>query len=486
MGHYRRAELSYIEQPKGPGTAYRFRMKTPKRLRGTPNPWSKDKLFGVWIIRSMGGERHLPTAKKLRDIYLAEVRNLEIEYRARERFSLERAEMWAEAMNAKPNVTIPAQNERGFQSSEEETLDGLEVESVFIRDLIYDEAERAPKSERKAFLKVATATTMPLSKAVDQYLEARAPGNPYGNKSLGPSSAEETRTAVNYLCAFFDRKSEALFLDEVTPELASEFRHEFLPKQPSKKTGSGLSIATVNKLNTLLRGLWRWALARNKVKMDGNPFKPPEEDVPREKNDKGPKRYQFKPAEVQKILKAVPQDDRLGDLFRVGLVTGARVTEIAKVAVSDTKEDGSFFLISGGKTENAKRVVPVPKVAQHIIQRLRLNAIEGGHKRLFHAFPLSPSKGNASSASKAFTYVRRKVLGRQTDDRLAFHSLRHTWMTVSHRAGVSIDDAHNLGGWSGVKRSSTPYNHGLNEEELAAAQEKVAALLSAEGYLIEF
>jgi hypothetical protein len=92
-GHYWIAPMQYIEQPKGPGTAYRFRMKAPLSLKGTPNPWAEGKPFGTWIIRPMAGERHLPSAKKLRDIYLAEVRKLEIEYRARHRFSLEKGDM---------------------------------------------------------------------------------------------------------------------------------------------------------------------------------------------------------------------------------------------------------------------------------------------------------------------------------------------------------------------------------------------------------
>jgi hypothetical protein len=54
--------MQYIEQPKGQGTAYRFRMKTPKGLRGRANPWSGGGTFGTWIIRPMGGEKHLPKA----------------------------------------------------------------------------------------------------------------------------------------------------------------------------------------------------------------------------------------------------------------------------------------------------------------------------------------------------------------------------------------------------------------------------------------
>jgi hypothetical protein len=81
LGHH--IGMSYIEQPRGQGTAYRFRMKTPATLVGREDPQT-GKPFGTWIIRSLGGERHLPTAKKLRDMRLAEVRTIEAEYRASE------------------------------------------------------------------------------------------------------------------------------------------------------------------------------------------------------------------------------------------------------------------------------------------------------------------------------------------------------------------------------------------------------------------
>ncbi|MEL6596295.1 MAG: tyrosine-type recombinase/integrase [Pseudomonadota bacterium] len=409
----------------------------------------------------MNGERHLPTAKKLRDIFLAEVRRLEIEYRAHERFSVEKAEMWAQALKEENDKTL-------------------------VRDLIYEETEKAPDDQQGAFLRVATATTLPLSKALEQYLEARAPDNPYGNKPLGASSRSETTTAVNYLCLFMKAKPETIFLDDVTPELVAEFQYEFLPKRPSKRPGKTRSPDTTQKNITMLRGLWRWAIARKKVALTDNPFNSPVDDLPRQVLRKEPKRDLFKPEETQKILAAAPQGDRLGDLFRVGLVSGARVTEIAKVSVSDTTEDGTVFLIAGGKTENAKRVVPVPLVAQPIIKRLREAAIEAREERLFHEFPINKSTGTAKSASKAFTSLRRRVLGRASDDRLVFHSLRHTWKTISRRAGLSLDDAHDLGGWAGVKRTSDPYDHGLNSSELAKAQEKVATLLSNDGYLRDF
>ncbi len=176
----------------------------------------------------------------------------------------------------------------------------------------------------------------------------------------------------------------------------------------------------------------------------------------------------------------------LGDIFRIALVTGARATEIAKVMVTNAKEDGSVFLIEGGKMENARRVILVPVVTQSIVSRLRTAALEGNHERLFYMTPLSPTLGNASALSKRHTIFRRKVLGGETDGRLDFHSLRHTWRTTGHRAGLTVDDTHDLGGWASVGRTSDPYNHGLNLDELAMAQEKITALMECDGYLKGF
>ncbi len=93
--------MEHIIQPRGAGTAYRFKMRTPKTLKGLTDP-KTEKPFKNWITRSLGGTLHIPTAKKMRDIRLAEIRIIEAQVSAGasfdSRFSLERAEGWAEAL----------------------------------------------------------------------------------------------------------------------------------------------------------------------------------------------------------------------------------------------------------------------------------------------------------------------------------------------------------------------------------------------------
>ncbi|NIY71831.1 tyrosine-type recombinase/integrase [Marivivens donghaensis] len=459
--------MKYIEQPRGPNTAYRFKMKTPEALRGKPNPWREGKLFGKNIILSMDGERHLPTARKLRDQYLGEIRSLEMQLKDADRFSVKSGEMWAELLRNSDDI-----------DHEDESTPSL-------RSLFYDEIERAPKEIRDRFGEVGMAQSLSLRKAVEQYIDARRVENPFGYKPLTHSAQNELKTAIRYLCDFMEKTEENLYLDGVSKHAAMRFRGEYLGVLPSKQTGKQLSRATIDKLLTMLRGLWVWAIEHRKLPSQENPFVFPK-GLPRAKVNKEASREVFRPEETTALLAAAPQGDRIGDLFRIGLVCGARISELAKVTVDNTAEDGGIFHIDGGKTVNAKRAIPVPTIARPLIQRLRAAALEAGETRLFFAFPLDPKTGSAKAASQAFTRLRRDVLGEKTDGRLTFHSLRHTWKTASRRAGLSIDDAHDLGGWASVRRSSNPYDHGLNNKELAEAQEKVCALLLADGQLEGF
>lgn len=83
---------SYLVQPKGPGTAVQFRMRTPAVLLGTVDPHSS-RPFGSTIRRGLGSTRDLREARTraaiLRGQYLALASNpLGL--------SDERALMWAE------------------------------------------------------------------------------------------------------------------------------------------------------------------------------------------------------------------------------------------------------------------------------------------------------------------------------------------------------------------------------------------------------
>ena len=237
--------MKHIIQPRGDGTAYRFNIRTPSALKGMIDP-STGKKFGTYIKRSLGGTRHLPTAKKLRDIRLAEVRAMEADAMKGaalgDRFSLEKASAWAEALRVQRAEGGPDEFEPDVQ------------------DLIEEEVRKAPRARRKAFHKVALSGTLSLADAVKRYLHDRRPGNGNGYAPLRKTTENDLGVAVRYLCHFLEGESNTVFLEDITPEVVSVFRGDFLPDQTSARAPNGLSLATIEKLVGLLRNLWNWAI----------------------------------------------------------------------------------------------------------------------------------------------------------------------------------------------------------------------------------
>jgi integrase len=434
---------------------------------------ARGKPFGNFITRSLGGTHHIPTAKKLRDIRLAEVRAMEAnaaqEKALGDRFSLERASGWAEALRA--------QEAEGFDPK------GCDVD---VRGLIYDEIKKAPKPKRKAFKRVALAGTISFNEAVERYLHDRREGNGYGYAALKKTTQNDLRVAARYFCEYMDGNGDTVFLGDITREAVLDFRGEYLPAKTSPRAPDGLSLTTIEKHVGLLRNLWAWAVERSLTGgREDTPFDTPK-GAPKEKPSTGPKRDMFECHEATAIMRAFPRGHRLGDIFRLSLVSGARATELAKVLVSDVDKDFSFYKITEGKTENAKRTIPVPSIAQGILEDRVRKAMEAKEDRLFYDFPLRPATDKASSLSQLFTRERRKLLGEETDGRLTFHSLRHTWFTKAGQAKVSERDAHLLGGWARKQSSSSPYDHGLLLSDLAILQEQVTERLRQDGYLEAF
>lgn len=73
--------------------------------------------------------------------------------------------------------------------------------------------------------------------------------------------------------------------------------------------------------------------------------------------------------QARKMLSALPGGDRLGDVFRLALVTGCRADELASLWVEDVEPDGSGFTLPKGKTSNATRYVPLIAPARDLLLR---------------------------------------------------------------------------------------------------------------------
>lgn len=441
----------FLFQPRGAGTAWTFRMRTPEILIGKANPRTRQP-YGPEIREGLGGTRSLPEARKLRDLRLGEIRAEE----ARARL----------AMNGDMGSAL-LQAEHYRRIDDEDYREAVEFG-------IQLEAEKIAKSagERRGYRwsKVAKGEATPLKATYEKYLEE-------DGAALSQSTRNNLATAVTEFLAFTDSD---VTMEEVDRRKVAEFlTHLRAKKGPKAPEGQG--PATIRKKVSQLAGIWRWASKRGFLPYSTQT--PWDDQAPSRKAVRAAqrKRRPFTPEEARQIFDKAPLGTTVGDAARVALLTGVRLEEVASLEAPQVDPEARFYEITKGKSVNAARIVPLVDEAQAIIKR-RLDAANGG--ALFPELNVRKSTGRRGGAlSQAFTRLRRDTLGGETDGALAHHSFRHTWRTEARRAGVDLDVIHALGGWSSKTGTDRPYDHGLEVEQYRKEQQRVADRLRERGYL---
>lgn len=471
-------DMQYLSKPRGKG--YSLRMVTPEVLVGTANPWT-GKQFGREIKLGLNTRTHAE-AIRLRDVRVGQIRQLEADALAN-----------AKQKHIGRIIDLTPENAAEWRKMRDEAEDLDALDHVLTNEL--DKAERAGQGEQAgAFAKMVFKGAMPLEKALEMYLEERSEGNPFGYDPLAITTALNVRSSMKALIASLGMENATLH--DVTPDKVFKFRTEYLPLVAKVKPG------TVAKHMTLLRGMWSWAIADKKLlkAKGGRPIRNPwiieEKGTPKKKATKpnpDEARTAFTPEQVTKLFSGFTSwGSRQGDVMRLALVTGCRVDEVGSLKLEHVQPDGAGFTVPKGKSGNARRYVPLVEDAQRLMAQ-RVDAVrtmqEGmpyGEQRLFPEWPLKPSTKKVNAASQWFTRFRRKMLGTETDGRLAMHSFRHTWRTMARRAGMPEDRVNELGGWEQGKNTSWAYDHGLTEEQLREAQQQVWHAFKEAGYLKAF
>jgi integrase len=338
---------------------------------------------------------------------------------------------------------------------------------------VADQVEKA-RGERQAirWYKTATGKHTPFTKACEQYKED-------GGKGLSLSTLNNLNTAIKEFCEFAGKD---IALEDVDGRMVARFVTEFLPNKKGPKAPNGQGPATIRKKVSQLAQIWAWARRRHVLER-GSPD-PWHDQAPDAKEVKAAAdvRRPFTPEETKKLLNATMAGDALGDVVRVALLTGVRLEEVASLEASQVDTEARWYTILQGKTENAARVVPLVGMAQDVI-KARLGKVKDGGP-LFSEVPVRKSTGKrGGSLSQAFTRLRRDVLGDETDGELAQHCFRHTWRTAAGRAGVDLRTAQEMGGWSRGRASDLTYDHGKELQHYRDEQTKVSRWLKEKGYL---
>lgn len=443
-------------------------MATPAALIGRINPRT-GTAYGRTIHEGLDTRVLRDTAKK-RDLLLGQIRREALEVSQGDIGSDASALAWAKR-----------RQEHSYQDSAYEDTDPRTGEVTVFQDniaddLIASEAERiAVRKGVKAaqrWHKIASAQAVAFVTAYEAYLTA--------NKTLSNSTRNNLKTEVRRFLTF---SSEHVTLQEVDHVMVYRYLNEFLPKQTSPKAPAGLRRTSIQRSQTLLSGVWRWARHSGLLSRHSeNPWKDQLLTTPDDRRAAGPRENDegiYTAEQWALLMQAVPEATPLGDTLRIAIMTGCRLEEIADLKGADVESNGSGFFVPKGKTKNARRYVPALGEAQAVIQRRKA----GANDPLFFELPVRRSTGKRGGAlSLAFTRVRRKVLGVETDDKLTLHSVRHTWRTMARRADVSERTVLELGGWSGQSTTDRPYDHGLQREGYRNAANKIISSMAEAGY----
>jgi integrase len=122
----------------------------------------------------------------------------------------------------------------------------------------------------------------------------------------------------------------------------------------------------------------------------------------------------------------------IADLLRLGLLTGCRIGELCDIRAEDVMTSQMAFRIPDGKTENARRIMPVHYLGWPIVMRRLIGTSDGW---LFPDLtPAGPDAKRSWIVVKRFATFRQEVLG--TGRTVDFHSLRRTFATYLERAST--------------------------------------------------
>ncbi|MBL4721259.1 MAG: hypothetical protein JKY20_09035, partial [Alphaproteobacteria bacterium] len=119
-----------------------------------------------------------------------------------------------------------------------------------------------------------------------------------------------------------------------------------------------------------LRGYWRYLQTIGAAPEDTEPFDKLNLPKTSKKTNTADDRQPFDPEDLIRLVAAAEMkgDNKLADLIRLGMWTGARIEELCSLPVSKVKD--GWFEVEDAKTEAGWRQVPVHSKLKTTMERL--------------------------------------------------------------------------------------------------------------------
>jgi len=255
-----------------------------------------------------------------------------------------------------------------------------------------------------------------------------------GDRDYQPKSLLELDRALDRLSEWLSSTRRKQTLEAVSPEVGRAYMRHIIHVQ-------GLSPKSAAKYLSFLRSYWAWLAEHGHIPASAAPWAarlPKPKGVSRhtdQEPDEGKRPYTAD--EMTKLLKG-PANADMASLIKFGALTGMRLEEIYRLRIRDVVD--GFFWVRTGKTDNAKRRVPVHADLKDLVAGLVMDKKPESYLIDPQAPVIEKTGLRSGAASKAFGYYR-KALGvdERPNDKLKsnvdFHSLRR-WFIAQARDGL--------------------------------------------------
>ncbi|TIL87650.1 MAG: hypothetical protein E5Y65_23170 [Mesorhizobium sp.] len=277
----------------------------------------------------------------------------------------------------------------------------------------------------KAFFALASGQVTPLDHHAAEFLKHQS----YRLKSEG-----DFRRVLGWLGAWLRDSRLPVALEAVRRVDAGKFLSESLIVGRSRQKATAYL--------GFIRQYWTWLLDKGHLTPGENPWAgqklPTERRQAREAETDSGKRP-FTDAEMTKLLSGCG-GPILNDLMPIGALSGMRIEEICQLQVSDCR--GGVFKVWAGKTDSARRTVPIHSGLTGIVKRRTEGKKDGEY--LFDDLPPIPKSRETRSdpAAKRFTRYRRDVgVDERPNDKaksnVDFHSFRRWFIRKARDAKLA-------------------------------------------------
>lgn len=317
-------------------------------------------------------------------------------------------------------VTVPDREDREVDVGVDH--DDEEYEAIRRAEQLF---EKGDEEGAMSFADIALAKATPLADHRDSFV---------GDRDYQPKSLLELDRALDRLAGWLRANGHRATLEAVSPEIGTAYMRHLIHAQ-------GLSTKSAAKYLSFFRSYWAWMAEHNLIAANSAPWSaklPKPKGAARHANlepDEGKRPYTAE--ELRKLLKG-PLADDMAVLIKLGALTGMRLEEIYRLRVRDLVD--GFFVVRTGKTDNAKRRVPIHTELKSIVAAL-------GEGRRPESYLVDPDASviektglRSGAASKAFGYYRKSVgVDERPNGKLKsnvdFHSLRR-WFIAQARDGL--------------------------------------------------